>query len=367
MDEVEGEGHQIVGVTRDDRRRRRGRRRGRDRSRDRARHAECPFSTLLAQGRRRGADPARLASKDGGGRQSGDRQARDDGALGRASRGRLRVRERAGADPVHDRPLRPQLRPRGDAAAGGDRLVVARAAALRPLVGPARRALADPGRHAARGGRRRRRRDLAGLSARAAARARGRARRRGVPSGGREVRRRTRAGASGRAACRTSTAAATPATRSARSRPASSSSGSGSSAGSWRWCRSSSPSFALVRVAAASLARSRRQPTRRRLDARRRSAAGDGAARRRDRAAQRRVVHAARVRPALGRLARALEGGREPAAVPDAARGRGRDAPARPGRRPDRPARDARRHAGAAHAADPRVRLRRRRCRRASR
>ena len=46
-----------------------------------------------------------------------------------------------------------------------------------------------PGGHDARGGRRRRRGDLAGLPPRAAARARGRPRRRGVPSRGLEVRR----------------------------------------------------------------------------------------------------------------------------------------------------------------------------------
>ena len=70
---------------------------------------------------------------------------------------------------------------------------------------------------------------------------------------------------------------------------------------------------------------SRRSRRRRRATAERargRPPAGDGAARRRDRAPQRRVVHAARVRPALGRLARALEGVRQPAALPDAARRR---------------------------------------------
>ena len=132
------------------------------------------------------------------------------------------------------------------------------------------------------------------------------------------------------------------ATRSARSRPASSSSGSGSSAASSRWSPVLLASLALARFVPY-LAALTPQAARGRLSARRRPAARDGAARRRDRAAQRRVVHAARVRPALGRLARALEGGRQPAALPDAARGRGRDAAPRRGRRPDRAAHDARR------------------------
>ena len=81
-----------------------------------------------------------------------------------------------------------ELRPGGDAAACGDGLVFARPAALRAVVRPARRALADPGRNAARGRRRRRGGDLTGLSPRAAAGPCGRPRRCSVPSRGRQVR-----------------------------------------------------------------------------------------------------------------------------------------------------------------------------------
>ena len=79
----------------------------------------------------------------------------------------------------------------------------------------------------------------------------------------------------------------------------------------------------------------------------RRAATRDGGAGIRDRPAQRGLVHVARVRAPLDGLARALEGGRNPAAVPDAAGRRGGDAATRTGRGPDRAAADARRHAGA--------------------
>ena len=128
-----------------------------------------------------------LASRHGRG-SSGDRQARDDRALGRASRRRLRVGERPRLDSLHDRPVPFELRAGRDAPARRDSVVVARSAALRPLVGPARRTLADPRRHPARRNRRGRRGDLAGLPARAAARAHRRARSRGVPPRRGEVR-----------------------------------------------------------------------------------------------------------------------------------------------------------------------------------
>ena len=76
---------------------------------------------------------------------------------------------------------------------------------------------------------------------------------------------------------------------------------------------------------------------------RRGPAAGDGAPRRDHRPPQHRLVRRARLRAAVGRGARPLEGGRKPPAVPDAALGRNRHDPPRPGRGCDRVEADPRR------------------------
>ena len=93
--------------------------------------------------------------------------------------------------------------------------------------------------------------------------------------------------------------------------------------------------------------------------------AGDGHPRRRDRASQRRLVRAAHLRAALGRVARQLGGRRQPPAVADAPLRGGGNAAARADRGPVRAPADAARRPGAADADDPRLRARRRPRRRA--
>ena len=90
----------------------------------------------------------------------------------------------------------------------------------------------------------------------------------------------------------------------------------------------------------------RARSVRRRGDARGGRPPRDGVARCGDRAPCDRVVHAACLRSALGRVARALEGVRQPAALPDAARRRCRNARARACRGSHRPASDTRGDAG---------------------
>ena len=183
-----------------------------------------------------------------------------------------------------------------------------------------------PGGVAARGGRRRRRRGLAGLPARRAARVRRRARGRGVPSRGREVRRlRERAQARERDVVLQHRRQPRLRARRVR-RPASSSSGSGSAAGSLAMipvarrrrsscCASCRTSRALTPGAAAE--------SHRRGDDRRRAMALLGAV-----IALRSVAWFALLAfvPLWVGRSRPLEGGRQPAALPDAARGRDRDA-----------------------------------------
>ena len=101
-------------------------------------------------------------------------------------------------------------------------------------------------------------------------------------------------------------------------------------------------------------------------DRRARTAAGETSralrtAARRDHVPQPRLVRPAHVRPALGGLARPLEGARQPPALADAAGRRPRNARCGPDRRPGRPANRAARQQPRHLPADPRLRARRRR------
>ena len=201
----------------------------------------------------------------------------------------------------------------GGAAARGDDLLVARPAPVRSLVGPPGCPLADPRRGGPSGDRHRRRGGLARVPARRRARVRRRARRRRLPSRGREVRRlceRRQAGerhvvlqhrrqhrlrargvrdGPARGLARAGRRAARDGARAGRLGGA---------------CPRRPATLAAEPSAAGGDARARRRPAR-----------SDGAPRRGDRPPQRRLVHAARLRAALGRRARPLEGGRQPAAL----------------------------------------------------
>ena len=122
----------------------------------------------------------------------------------------------------------------------------------------------------------------------------------------------SRAGASARAGCRCSTSAATRATRSARSSSRRSCCGSASGRGAARV--HSRPPGRVRRARRAPVPRAAAPRAGKRRVRRRRGGqrAGDGRARRRDRAAERRLVRPAHLRAAVGRLARKLRGRRQP-------------------------------------------------------
>ena len=261
--------------------------------------------------------------------------------------------------------VRSQLHAHGRSDARRARLVVADAAALRALVGPPWGALAASCRARARRRRDRARRRRAELRRAARPRLPLGHRDRRVPPGGREVRRlpeRAQAGERDvplqhrrqpRVRARADRRHAARALARARAR---------------RPAGAVPVVLTSIAVLGALPYLARRRPQR--AAGAPASAVGQGQRRamliltRRDRAPERRLVRAAHVRAALGRVARQLGGRRQSPPLADAARGRGRHAAARPARGPVRAAPDAARRPGAPDADDPRLRPRRRRHRR---
>ena len=224
------------------------------------------------------------------------------------SGGRLRVGRRPGAPAVLRARVRPELHGHGGADARGARVVLLRAAALRPLVGPTRRGMAAAGRHRAGGRRDRARCRRTDVRPRARARVPRRDRDRRLPPGGGQVRRvrerpEARLGHVVLQHRRQHRVCARPDRRDAPralARPHRRARGDAPGRAHRGGAPARAPGAPAARPAARRALRGGGRGRR----------SGDDPAGRGDRAPQRRLVRAADIRPALGRLERGHRGAR---------------------------------------------------------